>query len=154
MPFFGEIKIFAGPTAPPGFIPCDGYPTSGVLPILAIDGAFVLPDLRSRTPVHGPLVPDGRLPGFEEVSLSLIHLPSHFHEAGCSAGLGSSHDPEDNLLAGTVSGSPIYGMDPSPNASFDPSAVKATGEGESHSNIQPYLALNFCICVSGGSVPH
>lgn len=162
MPFIGQIGIFAGPP-PPGWLPCDGQ----ILPIVGNEllysvvgqtyygdgfNVFGLPDLRGRTPVHGAvgIIQPGQKFGKERVSLSPIHLPPHSHEAGTTNVPASTHNPSGAIVA---SGPNVFAGDPSPNVTFDLTAVDYAGNGDPHDNIQPYLALNFAICASGGVAP-
>ncbi|MGC1547661.1 MAG: microcystin-dependent protein, partial [Rhodanobacter sp.] len=36
-----------------------------------------------------------------------------------------------------------------PNAAFSPNTIAMAGNNQAHPNQQPYLVLNFCICLQG-----
>ena len=95
-PYVGEVKLFAGNYAPPGWLICDGR----LLPIAEYDilftligttyggdgqENFALPDLRGRVPQgsgSGPGLSNriiGGPGGAAQTSLSLQNMPSHNH---------------------------------------------------------------------------
>jgi microcystin-dependent protein len=43
----------------------------------------------------------------------------------------------------------IYASVPTANKFMNPAMIGAAGGGQAHSNLQPYLTLNFCICLQG-----
>jgi microcystin-dependent protein len=170
--FIGQLIIYAGTVAPPGTMACDGQ----VLPIIGNESlaatigttfggdginTIALPDLRGRTPIHGRpgFVQVGQFYGFEQVMLITSDLPQHSHAVPTNAAQTVS-DPTGHIIAGnlamfsvpSVRGHVLPGG-LTPNVSLNPSAIQSDGLGLPHANIQPYLALNFCICVSGGQVP-
>ncbi|MBI4784004.1 MAG: tail fiber protein [Oscillatoriophycideae cyanobacterium NC_groundwater_1537_Pr4_S-0.65um_50_18] len=106
LPYFGlvptgEVKMFAGPTAPPGFLVCDGTPISRTTysTLFSVIGTtygvgnggttFNLPDMRGRVPVGVGQASSGgstnRLlgaqGGADTVSLDASTLPTHSHTA-------------------------------------------------------------------------
>jgi microcystin-dependent protein len=163
-PYLGEIRMFAGNFAPSGWALCNGQ-------ILAIaqydllynllgttyggDGVttFALPDLRSRVPVHWGQAPGlsnytlGEVAGNETVTLTVTQLPVHTHAAGASTALGSSADPAGLVPARNAAGVPQYGT--TANAALASGALLATGGGQSHTNLQPFLGIHFIICLVG-----
>lgn len=160
MTFFGEIKMFAGSGAVPGFLPCNGQilPVAGYEGLLAAIGprfggdgitTIGLPDMRGRIPVHIPWAV-GLTLGAESVTLDLPHMPAHSHDAGTSA-VATSNDPLGNVFAG--SGSNNWYIAGLPTGSLDVSAVAPAGGSLPHSNLGPYLALGFFVRVSGGLIP-
>jgi microcystin-dependent protein len=91
----GDIKATARPTAPPGWLLCDGRTISRAdhadlfdaigTAFGAGDGSttFRLPDLRTRFPVGaGSGHPLGSTGGAASVALNASHLPAHSHPAG------------------------------------------------------------------------
>lgn len=160
--FLGQIKIFAGTSVPDGWLPCDGreMPTTGYETLRDVIGTtygygvqFRLPDLRGRTPIHvlTPSFQFGSYIGGEEShALSLVEMPPHTHNAGAHA-TASAGDPTGRVLGGGSSNA--FATDPTGNVTMAAEAVDVAGSSTSHSNMQPYLALNFYICVSGGEVP-
>ncbi|CAK0775303.1 hypothetical protein CCP3SC15_5150001 [Gammaproteobacteria bacterium] len=57
-----------------------------------------------------------------------------------SAGTSSAITTQHNLYAAPATN----GMIP-----LNPGSIQATGSGVAHANMQPFLATNFYICVSG-----
>jgi microcystin-dependent protein len=168
--YVGEIRLFAGNFAPVGWAFCAGQ-------IIAIDQnqalyqligttyggdgqtTFMLPDLRSRVPVHqgkatsGTTYTMGQSGGVENVTLTISQLPAHTHPLNFSS-TGQVLAPSSNTIAATAttSGSlpnmSVYAAAPG-NTTLNPSSVKNDGGSQPHSNIQPYLALSFIISLYG-----
>ena len=166
-PFLAEVRIVGFNFAPRGWAFCDGQ----ILPInqnqslysllgttYGGDGrtSFALPDLRGRTPIHvgssnGTAHSLGQKSGEETHTLSASEMPQHSHQAKASGALGSSASPQNNLWAqvtntvGNIYADPGQG---SPNAALNNPVVNVGG-GQAHNNMQPFLALNFCIALQG-----
>jgi microcystin-dependent protein len=175
-PFLGQIMIFAGNFAPAGCAICDGSllavaDNPQLFELIGTryggDGqsSFALPDLRGRVPIgQGQgrgLSPYsiGQSVGVEQVGLTTAQLSPHSHRLNAVAGPGTSNVPADNTLLSSLGGQAASGEFETPafapSGNQTPLAVRTigqTGGGEPHSNIQPYLAINFCIALSG-SVP-
>jgi microcystin-dependent protein len=161
-PFLAEVRIVGFNFAPRGWAFCDGQ----ILPInqnqslysllgttYGGDGrtSFALPDLRGRTPMHrsdGHAL--GQKSGAETVTLTAAEIPAHTHAAKANSAVGTSAFPEGNYLA----------AESAPDFAYrDPAAASATalrsgtitnaGGGQAHNNMQPYLAVNFCIALQG-----
>ena len=173
-PFIAEIVMFGGNFAPRGWAFCEGQllPISQNTALFSLLGTtyggdgrttFALPDLRGRAPLgprHGPGLSDyrlGQMGGVENVTLQTPQIPSHTHTATSQANAvtpgGNSNDAVNNLWAddaGVSSGT--YHSGPA-NATMNAGAVSTNvnpaGGGQSHTNIQPYLAVNFIIALTG-----
>ena len=90
-PLAGEIRMFAGNFAPPGWAFCNGqilnasdHPSlfGAIGSTFGGDGktTFALPDIRGRIPVHrGSRVAHGQTGGSELASLDATQLPGHSH---------------------------------------------------------------------------
>jgi len=163
--FVGEIRIFPFSFAPAGWAQCNGQllPISQntllfslLGPIYGGDGrsTFALPDLQGNVPMHpgqGPGLSEydlGQFGGSETVTLLQSEMPSHAHTMR-----GASFDP---ALAKVVNpdaswalsqGGGIY--QDSQNTSLAPQALAPAGGDLPHTNLQPYLVLNFCIALQG-----
>ena len=138
---------------------------------------FALPDLRGRTPVsagRGPGLSDHRLgqrSGQESVTLNQLEIPSHTHLAQAetttvmsvsSAGATSAAPVTGNSLAavaserGKVTNAKIYNAE-APDTVLSTDTVAAgtsvtnlpTGGSQAHTNMQPYLAVNYIIALLG-----
>lgn len=131
---------------------------------------FVLPDLRAQAPMHAgqppvPLNPaDGPTPipvgqhlGQAGVSLSIDQIPPHTHQVtgGVVAATAMTPAPASNsLLSRPIlqSGPTVYwslSNQDNPDKTMSPATIQPAGQGQAHNNMQPFLALNFCICLQG-----
>ena len=165
-PFIGQIIMFGGNFAPRGWAFCDGQllsiaQNSALFSILGTtyggDGrtTFGLPDLRGRVPMHegnGPgLTPRtlGQKAGTENVVLTTDQIPSHTHGANAVAPAGNSNDAQNNFWAddaGVSSGT--YHTGPA-NTTMNSGAISPVGEDGAHTNVQPFLCINFIIALIG-----
>jgi microcystin-dependent protein len=123
---------------------------------------FALPDLRSRAPVgfgQGPGLSDytiGETGGAENVSINSSSYPAHSHPLFAAASPGSENTPGALLEAEGQTGGrggainlALYSASGTATA-LAPAALTATAGGnQPHNNVQPYLALNFCIALQG-----
>ncbi|WP_027994575.1 phage tail protein [Simplicispira psychrophila] len=176
-PFTGEIRAFAFDYAPQDWAFCTGQSiTVQQNPALyAVIGNryggttnqnFKLPNLMGHAPMgqgSGPgLTPRtvGQATGTATVTLTTAQLPPHRHTIAVLVGKATADTPTDNFLAvgnkpagfGTVP-QPTYAPGPLTAPLDTPLAPTALtpfpGGGQPHSNLQPYLALNLCICLNG-----
>lgn len=163
-PYVGEIRIFGGNFAPNGWLFCEGqalaiadYDTLFNLIGTTYGGdgvnTFNLPDLRGRLPVHqgtsttGTTYVMGESAGAEEVTLTVSQIPSHTHPVIASTSAGSAPGPEGNVLAASGS-SNVYRPGPGA-AALANQTVGPAGGSQPHSNMQPYLCVNFIISLFG-----
>jgi microcystin-dependent protein len=161
--FVGEIRMFAGNFAPAGWMFCEGQLLSisqnDILFALigttyGGDGqtTFALPDLRGRLPIHlgtrpaGSTFIIGQAGGQESVALTTSQIPMHTHVASASSGVGHLSEPQDALPAADRDFAAF--SDQSANT-FAPAAVTPAGGGVPHSNVPPFLCLNFIISLFG-----
>ena len=158
-PFLGEIIMFGGNFAPNGWAVCDGQllsissnPTLFSILGTAFGGdgrtTFGLPDLRGRVPVHPATTGLGVKGGAETVTLNASQLPVHTHSVQAASAAATSGDPTGNVLAQFSTATNVSG-DPTNLVATDPAAVANTGGGQSHTNLQPFLAVSFIIALSG-----
>jgi microcystin-dependent protein len=159
-PFLAEIRIVGFNFAPRGWAFCDGQ----ILPInqnqslysllgttYGGDGrtSFALPDLRGRTPLHkGPGHSLGQKSGAETVTLGIGEMPAHTHAAHASSQVGNSRTPASHLLAAEISPDAAYHA-PTPGTLVGIRAITNAGGSQAHENMQPYIAVNFCIALQG-----
>lgn len=159
-PFLAEVRIVGFNFAPRGWAFCDGQ----ILPInqnqslysllgttYGGDGrtTFALPDIRSRTPIHvGNGHALGQKSGEETHTLSANEMPQHNHTLNASSGTSASADPN-----GQIWGNARERLYASYNASsatnMNSSLMANTGGSQAHENMQPYLAVNYCIALQG-----
>lgn len=156
--------MFAGNFAPENWTFCDGKLLSiadndALFNLIGTtyggDGQtnFALPDLRSRVPMHmGSVNPIGQVAGVENVTLTAGQTALHGHPLlGISTNNATS--PANAFPAALAAGSlaaTLYGTGSGSLTSLAPQSVgPSTGGNQPHSNIQPYVALTFIICLSG-----
>jgi microcystin-dependent protein len=119
---------------------------------------FALPNLQSRVPIGfgnyvGTSYALGQTAGAEQVTLTINEIPQHNHMfVGASSG-GNAAAPRDNaglaaVMKGTNPGDFYYAAAGSLQP-LNPASLSLTGGNQAHNNIQPYLALNWCICQFG-----
>lgn len=168
-PYIGEIRMFAGDFAPNGWAFCDGQMLSiaendTLFIVLGTmyggDGeeTFALPDLRGRTPVHmgtrdGVPWQQGQMEGTEEVTLTTQNLPPHQHGViGASSATAHTRTPGPGLSYAVESNdqTALYSA-AAPDASLAANAgpPAAAGGSQPHTNMQPYLGVNFIISLYG-----
>lgn len=158
-PYVGEIRIFAGNFAPAGWHFCDGslLPISENETLFNLIGTtyggdglntFAVPDLRGRLPIHiSSSYTLGASGGVEEVTLLPAQLPGHTHALRGSTGNGSQASPQGNYIASSTVARPF--ANETPDANLAATASGSVGGGQPHSNIQPFLCVNFIISLFG-----
>jgi microcystin-dependent protein len=162
-PYVGEIRIFAGNFAPAGWMFCDGSLLSiseneTLFQLIGTtyggDGqsTFALPDMRGRLPLHQGagaslsariLAENG---GVEQVTLTQAQVPAHSHPFIASSAVANSTSPQAALPAKPVAS--IYNSGTSP-AGMAAGSITPTGGNQPHSNLQPYLCVNYIISLYG-----
>jgi microcystin-dependent protein len=157
MPYPGEIRLFAGNVPPGGWTFCHGQqldmasaPALGAVLGARFGGdgdtTFGLPDLRGRVPVHRSAeIALGAEGGAEAVALQASDIPAHVH----AIPVGNSGDVRATLrvLDGTLTnaGGRVVRL----------GDTNGAGAGTLHSNLQPYLCLNYVISLDANpsSIP-
>ncbi|HJU61867.1 MAG TPA: tail fiber protein [Candidatus Binatia bacterium] len=168
-PFVAEIRIFPFNFAPKGWAFCDGQilPISQNTALFSLLGTtyggdgkstFALPDLQGSVPIHpgqGPglsLYDLGQTGGTESVTLIQSEIPFHTHIVGRAfSGNGDTGSPVNNTWSSVPSGRGFlntYHTGP-PTAKMLATLIQPAGGGLPHTNMQPYLTLNFCIALQG-----
>lgn len=158
-PYIGEIRIFAGSFAPAGWMLCNGQ----LLPISENDALFVvlgtryggdgqetfaLPNLQSRVPLHqGNGFIAGESGGSESVTLTTNQIPAHSHPMLGSTDIANSPNPQDNVVA--RSGQVNMFLNSAPTVAMSNQSVTPVGGSQPHTNMQPYLCLNYIISLFG-----
>ncbi|HZG09914.1 MAG TPA: tail fiber protein [Allosphingosinicella sp.] len=158
-PYVGEIRIFAGNFAPVAWMFCEGQllPISENETLFQLIGTsyggdgestFALPDLRGRLPIHqGNGFILAETGGAEEVTLTTQQLPVHSHPVLASTGPGSVNTPTGNVI-GVSSAVKVF-IEDEPAVNMNNGAVAPVGGSQPHTNLQPYLGLNFIISLYG-----
>ena len=150
--------------APQGWALCDGQllPISQNTALFSLLGTtyggdgrttFALPDMRSRVPVHQgqgaglSSYSEGQAGGAETVTLAAAQMPGHTHSVKASSSAAASDQPQGRALA--RSRSDIYTAGPDATTVMNAKMIGDAGGSKPHANIQPYLAVNFCIALIG-----
>ncbi|MGK5077313.1 phage tail protein [Janthinobacterium sp. HLX7-2] len=169
-PFVGEIRIFCGSFVPRDWAPCDGatLPLQQYNVLYSVIGTqyggngtstFMLPDLNGKVALHQGtgvgLTPRalGATGGAPSVTLIPDTIPAHTHAAMAFDAEGASMNPRNAVWSQNVSA----GRQPVPqlqyattvNAVMSPAALSQAGSNQPHNNMQPYLPLQFMICLYG-----
>ena len=163
-PYIGEIRMVGFNFAPAGWAFCDGQllPISENTALFNLIGTtysgdgqstFGLPDLRGRVPIHSGTGTTGTAYtlaesfGVETVTLAVSQVPLHQHSFGFGASVGeATTDRPDNsypALGGYYSTAPTSGV------TMGEPTIAPAGGGQPHTNIQPYLGINFIISLFG-----
>lgn len=161
-PYVGEIRIFAGNFAPAGWQFCNGALLSiseneTLFQLIGTtyggDGqtTFAVPDLRGRLPLHqGNGFTLASAGGAEQVTLTISQIPSHSHPLLATSNQATATAPSNSVLPGRPSLVTVtpYGSD-APRVAMSPAAISSIGGSQPHSNMQPYLCVNFIISLFG-----
>ncbi len=175
--YLGEIGLFPYGRSIKDWLPCDGRSlnikqNTALFSLLGIyfggDGTtvFNLPDLRGRVPIGEGYLTDnqGRViganyvyaqkGGVETVTLATSQVPSHTHAVTADATNGVTLTGNANYLAqSNLKGVAENLYIPPANAGtlvpLAPAVVSTAGGSQGHTNMQPYLVLDYYICVSG-----
>lgn len=149
----GSISLFAGTTAPNGWLICDGSAVSrttyaNLFSVIGTtygtgDGSttFNIPNLKGKVPVgldssDTSFDTIGETGGEKTHTLTIDEMPSHSHStvSMCSFPGG---------VANTRTG---YGYNEVElNKSSYGNSVANTGGGQAHNNLQPYIVMNYII---------
>ena len=166
-PFLAEVRIVGFNFPPRGWAYCDGQllPINQNQSLYSLLGTtyggdgrtnFRLPDLRGRTPIHvgsagGQDHGLGTNGGEETHTLDQSEIPQHTHGIRASSATADQPSPVGNVYAtpSAAIGTAYSGTSTAPDSSLRSSAITTAGGGQSHNNMQPYLALHFCIALQG-----
>lgn len=162
-PFIGEMKMFAGNFAPRSWAFCDGQllavsQNEALFSLLGTiyggDGrrTFGLPDMRGRIPIHvgnGPgLSPRsiGGRGGAEREMLTVDGIPPHTHAQHAATQPAGRADPSGALRApfDELSNESALGF-----VTMASDTIGPAGGDQAHSNLQPFLCVNFIIALFG-----
>lgn len=174
----GVIKIFAGNFAPRGYMLCQGQILSIAQnqALFAILGTtyggngttnFALPNLQGVVPIgqgnsrSGQNYALGQTAGTETTTILTSNMPPHVHTGPSKISVSSANSTDSTPADGAsiaVPGS-IVSREFSPTLGFATSTPSVNlnsnvttapaGSGLPINNMQPYLAINYIICVAG-----
>ncbi len=171
-----EIRLFAGNFAPRDWAFCNGQVMSiaqntALFSLLGTtyggDGqnTFALPDFRGRVPVGTGTGPglssryQGEMGGSETVTLNIQQMAIHTHQATAGGGLttgigkGDSGNPQGNYIDDSTIATDLFkangGGAPMKGAEGITVTNQPQGGNQPHTNMQPFMALNYIICTEG-----
>jgi microcystin-dependent protein len=170
-PYLGEIRAFSFGFAPKGWSMCNGQ-TIAISQFTALfsllgttyggngQTTFALPNLQGRAAVNwgqGPGLSNydlGELTGTETVTLTSQQMPQHNHMWAADSAVGDAPSPLGNFLAGAKIPTnnvqlATYGAAGGATVPLAPTMLATTGNNVGHSNMQPFLVVNFCIAMVG-----
>ncbi|EGM76018.1 microcystin-dependent protein [Rheinheimera sp. A13L] len=173
--FIGQIDLLPYTFTPIDYAFCNGalVPLSQYQALAAVIGTAFggsaqnntlgLPNLQGRTPVgfgSGPGLTSynwAATAGVETVTLTEAQLPVHNHNVAVGIAVNLETDDATNAILtrglstqGTGTVLP-YTSTPGPGQPqpLNANSLTATGQNQAHNNRQPFLVLNFCICLNG-----
>jgi microcystin-dependent protein len=156
-PFLSEVKIVSFNFAPKGWALCNGQllPINQNQALFSLLGTtyggngqttFALPNLQGRIPIHfGNGHTLGEAGGAENHTLIASEMPAHTHTFSASNATPNQGTPAGNMWA---SNSGAYSS-AQPDATMTPASISNAGGSQPHTNVQPYLVLNFIIALQG-----
>ena len=163
-PFLSEIKIVSFNFPPKGWAFCNGQslPINQNQALFSLLGTvyggngqttFNLPNLRGRAPIHeGSGHTLGEAAGSTAVTINNQTMPAHNHllssnMAVVDANTNANQGPPTGFNWAN-SGKATWSTAP-PNSAMNPQAVGNVGGSQPHTNMMPYLVLNFIIALQG-----
>lgn len=172
-PYLGSITLFAGSFAPSGYALCQGQllsisTYSALFAILGTtfggDGVqtFGLPNLQGRRPVGAGsgrnLAPVqlGEFAGAELATVLNSNMPVHTHQVMVDTNTANTtgYTPKTSFLGAQASpqsggtGTPLFSPGP-PSGTMAPQSVSIAGGSIPFELRNPYLGMNFIICLEG-----
>lgn len=179
--FFGEIRAFCFNYEPQGWLFCNGQllSTSQFAALFSIIGynyggsgnSFNLPNIPGKVLVGAGQMQGGgyyswaKDGGAETVKLGINDLPPHNHTFdGAHTKTNAANvivkEPTNiSYLSNDVAKTtlPTLGMGYSTAVNdfseLSSNTIGVFGKGGAHSNMQPYMVMNYCICVLDGYYP-
>ena len=167
-PYLAQVEIFSFNFAPKGWAQCNGQllPINQNQALFSLLGTtyggdgrttFGLPDLRSRVPMKygqdpvGNQYVLGQEAGEETITISSQQMPIHTHTVSGSTTAAHKQAPAAGFALGTSgNGGFFYAPGNSASTPINPGTVSTyLGGGQAHTNLQPYLAINWCIALTG-----
>ncbi|YCM46715.1 tail fiber protein [Verrucomicrobiaceae bacterium 227] len=164
-PFLSELRMFGFNFPPRGWSSCDGQllPINQNQALFSLLGTtyggdgrttFALPELRGRSPRgmgisdQGQSAPLGQKSGAETDTINVTTMPSHSHGFNVDPNGSTETTPGGHFL-GVDTDPVMYHPVDSPVTLMDEEDLTSSGGGLPHDNMQPFLAINFCIAMVG-----
>ncbi|HEY5720978.1 MAG TPA: tail fiber protein [Allosphingosinicella sp.] len=156
-PFLSEIRIFSFNFPPKGWAFCNGQqlPINQNQALFSLLGTtyggngqttFALPNLRGRYAMHeGNGHNLGEAAGASSVTITQQTMPQHLHFMQGANTAGNLDVATGNLVANFNNG-----YRPSSSlVNLLAGSVTNTGGSQAHTNMCPYIVLNYCIALQG-----
>lgn len=156
-PFLSEIKMVSFNFPPKGWAFCNGQtmPINQNQALFSLLGTtyggngmttFALPNLQGKVPVHmGSGFALGQTGGEASHTLSIAEMPQHPHVFQ-----GTTNNADNPAVTGNLMATSANLYTAANNlTTLDPSTVGNAGSSQAHENMQPYLAVSFCIALQG-----
>jgi microcystin-dependent protein len=174
-PFLGQISTFAFDFPPIKWQQCKGQimAINQYTALFALLGTryggngttnFALPNMQGNVAIGrgsnpgGSTYDVGETGGVSTVAISRPQGPTHGHDLMATITVADQKSPAGAVLARPeVSSNPkptigkIYGTN-ALNVKLN-APISQIGNGQPHDNVQPFLVLNYCICINGISPP-
>lgn len=165
--YLGEIRAFGFNFAPVGWAQCNGQLLSiqQYTALFSLLGTyyggngtsnFGLPDMRGRAPLSQSTNGQynmGQMSGTETVTLNTAQVPQHNHFArAVSSAPTTTNRPVNNIFAqSTASGSAAGAVYTGATnlITINQATIQPYGQNQPHNNLQPYLAMTYCIALAG-----
>jgi microcystin-dependent protein len=159
-PFLGELRIMSFNFPPRGWAFCNGQllPINQNQALFSLLGTtfggdgrvnFALPDLRTRVPIHdgnGHML--GERGGEQAHTVAISEMPTHTHALNASTAVATANTGPGGNYLGQSSGVFLYNSAAN-LVTMAPNAIGSVGGSQAHTNMQPFLVLNFCIALQG-----
>jgi microcystin-dependent protein len=164
-PFLVEIRMFGFNFAPSGWAMCNGQllAISQNTALFSLLGTFyggngtttfALPNLQSCVAIHQGqgtgLSPYtiGQTGGTETVTLLQGQIPAHNHQVQCNISGGTQASPAGGYPAVESTGTSLD-YSTAATGTMNSAMIEPIGGSQPHTNIQPFLCVNFCIALQG-----
>jgi microcystin-dependent protein len=159
-PFLSEIRIFSFNFPPKGWAFCNGQflPINQNQALFALLGTtyggngqttFALPNLRGRYAMHkGSGHTLGEAAGASSVTITQQTMPQHMHFAQASANSPTTLIPDGTVVLGNSAPNDLY-TGPASLTAMSAGSISNVGGSQAHTNMCPYLVLNYCIALQG-----
>jgi microcystin-dependent protein len=117
---------------------------------------FALPDLEGAAamqPGQGQGLSErflGEQSGVESIALLVSEIPVHTHRVNAMSDPGTLQTPGPDRVLARSANATAYQSNTAQNLGYmAPQALSIVGGDFPHNNMQPYLAVNFCIALQG-----
>lgn len=177
-PYLGQVEIFSFNFPPKGWTTCSGQllPINQNQALFSLLGTnyggngqttFGLPDLQGRVAIgqgQGQGLSSyvlGEKLGTEVHTLVTNEMAAHNHSLNADSTTAATNNtdvPSTNVVLGQTVGTQSGVANPFalnlyasgiPGGTLDTDSIGLAGGNQPHSNVMPYLALNFCIALIG-----